>query len=102
MCFLNSFQISSCIYVFSVTWYSWAIAECKRKEMDWSRPENQRQILDKCIYLIRFPAMTREEFSLEVVPKEILTKDEVISVFMCLCIGNEHKCDVFLLVIFSV
>ena len=37
--------------------------------------------------------MTRQEFSVEVVPKEILSKDEIISVFMNLCIESEEKYD---------
>lgn len=69
---------------------SWTESECQRQELPVS-PENQRQVLGNALYLIRFPAMTREEFSIEVVPKGILNKEEIISVFMNLCISNEKK-----------
>lgn len=38
-----------------------------------------------------FISRSREEFSIEVVPTYVLTKDEIISVFMNLCIGSDQK-----------
>ena len=71
---------------------SWSEAECKRLGKE-TTSENQRGVLGRALHLIRFPSMTQEEFSIEVVPKDVLTKDEIISVFMNLCISSDQKYD---------
>lgn len=56
----------------------WADAECQRANVP-SNPENQRSMLKRALYLIRFPLMTVEEFATEVVQSGILTDREIVS-----------------------
>jgi len=64
--------------------------ECQRKGVD-AIPANRREALGRGLYLLRFPTMAQEDFCLEVVPSDILTQTEIISIFMNLCIGNEMR-----------
>lgn len=56
----------------------WARAECTRQNLT-PTSENQRKVLGKAIYMIRFPLMTMEEFALEVAQSGILTHKECVS-----------------------
>ncbi|CAG7732507.1 unnamed protein product [Allacma fusca] len=84
----DNLRINECTLFKAVL--SWSEAECKRQEKELT-PSSQREVLGRALHLIRFPSMTQEEFSIEVVPKEILSNEEIISVFMNLCISNEQK-----------
>ena len=57
----------------------WAEQECQRQSMA-DNPDNQRQVLGRALYLIRFPLMTVEEFAVDVAQSGILTDREVVSV----------------------
>jgi hypothetical protein len=64
--------------------------ECQRKGVE-ALASHRREALGRALYLIRFPTMSQEEFCLEVVPTEILNQDEIIGIFMNLCISNEKR-----------
>jgi len=68
--------------------FKWTETECMRKGIEVTT-SNRREVLGRALYLIRFPTMTKEEFSIEVVPTNILGKDEVIGIFMNLCITSD-------------
>lgn len=59
----------------------WAEAECQRRGLAAS-PENQRLVIGRALYLIRFPLMNIEEFASEVAQSGILTDREVVSMFL--------------------
>ncbi|CAG2115168.1 unnamed protein product, partial [Medioppia subpectinata] len=59
----------------------WAEQECLRKSLP-DNPDNQRQMLSRALYLIRFPLMTVEEFAVDVAQSGILTDREVVSLFL--------------------
>ncbi|KAL3085779.1 hypothetical protein niasHS_009528 [Heterodera schachtii] len=44
-------------------------------------PENRRTMLDPALYKIRFPLISKEEFTKKIVPSDVLSKDEVIAVY---------------------
>lgn len=59
----------------------WAEAECGRQGIPVT-PENQRQVLGRALYLIRFPLMTVEEFAVGAAQSGILTDREVVELFL--------------------
>ncbi|ESP05518.1 hypothetical protein LOTGIDRAFT_177172 [Lottia gigantea] len=59
----------------------WAKAECMKKNLTPS-PENQRQVLDRSLRLIRFPLMTVEEFAMGAAQSGILEDREVVELFL--------------------
>jgi len=56
----------------------WAEQECQRQTLA-DNPDNQRVVLGRALYLIRFPLMTVEEFAVDVAQSGILTDREVVS-----------------------
>jgi len=58
----------------------WVEAECARQNLPPSL-ENQRNVLGKALYLIRFPLMTIEEFAVDVAQSGILTDSEVVCIY---------------------
>lgn len=61
--------------------FRWANAECDRQMLPSSK-ENLRGVLDKVIPLVRFPLMTPEDYSAEVVNAGILSHEEIIQLFV--------------------
>ncbi|XP_053204827.1 BTB/POZ domain-containing protein 1-like [Panonychus citri] len=59
----------------------WAKAECTRQNLP-ANLENQRKVLGKALYAIRFPLMTIEEFASDVVESGILTDRECVNLFL--------------------
>ncbi|VDD88245.1 unnamed protein product [Enterobius vermicularis] len=59
----------------------WSAEQCNRKGLSVTS-ENQRQILGKALYLIRFPLMTVDEFAQHVALSGILTDREVVNIFV--------------------
>ena len=58
----------------------WAEAECTRQWRDVN-PEQCREVLGHALYLLRFPAMTLNEFANTAGQSGILSKDELIAIF---------------------
>ena len=65
---------------------SWAEAECSRKgitfENDEEKPTKCREVLDTALFLIRFPALTVQEFADTVATSGILTLQETTDLFL--------------------
>ncbi|KAK0046905.1 BTB/POZ domain-containing protein 6 [Biomphalaria pfeifferi] len=59
----------------------WAKAECVRQELS-PTPQNQRRILGDCIHLIRFPAMSLEDFANGPAQSGVLTLQECHDLFL--------------------
>ncbi|XP_005099254.1 BTB/POZ domain-containing protein 6 [Aplysia californica] len=59
----------------------WAKAECARQEQQ-PTAENQRAALGSCLHLVRFPAMTLEEFANGPAQSEVLTLQECHDLFL--------------------
>lgn len=68
----------------------WAKAECTRQNLP-ANLENQRKVLGKALYAIRFPLMTIEEFASDVVESGILTDRECVSLSMTLLNSQSKK-----------
>ena len=60
-----------------------AEAECTRQGRDTS-PQQCREVLGEALYLIRFPTMTLEEFSKGAARSKLLSKQEIIDLFLYL------------------
>ena len=58
----------------------WSEAECHRRGIEITSA-NQRMVIGRCLNLIRFPIMSMEQFAQEVVPTNILTTEEVVSLY---------------------
>ncbi|XP_076800314.1 BTB/POZ domain-containing protein 6-B-like [Clavelina lepadiformis] len=59
----------------------WADAECKRQGLQPSS-RSKRIVLGEVIYLIRIPAMSLQEFADGPATSDILTKEEIIDIFV--------------------
>ena len=68
----------------------WAEAECTRQGRDVN-PEQCREVLGDAMYLIRFPTMTEREFANCVVQSGLLSKQEIIDVFLIFSADNKPK-----------
>ncbi|KAL3085255.1 hypothetical protein niasHS_010324 [Heterodera schachtii] len=62
----------------------WADAQCRRNGIDCSA-ENRRKLLGSALFRIRFPLVPKAEFAESVVPSDLLTKEELISVLLYHC-----------------
>ena len=58
----------------------WAIYQCMKKDLE-SSDHNIRDMLGSLLYFIRFPSMDQDFFTTEVSTREILNKDEMLSVY---------------------
>jgi len=63
--------------------FRWAEAKCDKLKLP-STPENQRKVLGRALFLIRFPLMSLEEFSKVVVDSGLLTERETLQFFKLL------------------
>lgn len=82
----DNLRIDECTLFKAVV--KWTEMECTRQDLEFTR-ENARSVLGRALYLLRFPTMAQEEFCIEVVPTDILNKDEIIGIFMNLCITSK-------------
>lgn len=58
----------------------WATYQCMKKDLEAS-DHDIRDMLGSLLYLIRFPSMDQDFFTTEVSTREILNKDEMLSVY---------------------
>uniref|UniRef100_A0A0N5ATE4 BTB domain-containing protein n=1 Tax=Syphacia muris TaxID=451379 RepID=A0A0N5ATE4_9BILA len=68
----------------------WSLEQCKRRGLAVI-PENQRQVLGRAVYLIRFPLMTVDEFAQHVAMSGILTDHEVVNIFVYFSINPKPE-----------
>ena len=59
----------------------WSEAECQRQSLPVT-VENKRSVLGRCMYQVRFPLMTVEEFAQGPAQCGILTDRETVSLFL--------------------
>jgi len=60
--------------------YLWAQTECSRQEL-LVTPENIRLVLGEGFQLIRFPLIPAHRFTMDVVPKNLLSDNELITLY---------------------
>lgn len=66
---------------------SWADEFCRRRGLE-PVANNLRGALGEIVYKIRFPLMTAEQFTFEVIPLKVLTSEEQVQVFKYLCLPD--------------
>ena len=69
--------------------HKWAVAECKRQELEPSGP-NKRKVLRDCFPLIRFPCMLNSDIVNLVSPTEMLREEEKASLLETSPIVQAH------------
>lgn len=68
----------------------WSAAECTRKNLTVDAT-NQREMLNDLIHLIRFPIMKQKFIATEVEATKILSKDELLDIFMYIASGTNDR-----------
>lgn len=63
---------------------SWAETQCAKKQLP-STVENWRKVLKDVFFHIRFLSMDKEQFSLRVVPTNVLSAEEALEIFKYWC-----------------
>ena len=60
----------------------WAVAECQRKDLEPTKDNKREATGEEIVNNIRFPLMTQAQFAEKVPQSGVLTKDEIIELFM--------------------
>jgi BTB/POZ domain-containing protein 1/2 len=68
----------------------WASHECVRRDME-DTPENQRYVLGRALYLIRFPLVPVEDFSINVAQLGLLTETELVRLYLNFTISSNNQ-----------
>lgn len=69
----------------------WAESECSRQGVEQLTSNTLREVLSSAIFLVRFPLISAEDFSLSVVPQKILTSEEALKVLQYLTVSHDKK-----------
>ncbi|KAL3090683.1 hypothetical protein niasHS_004475 [Heterodera schachtii] len=69
----------------------WSDEQCRQKGIECSA-ENRREMLDPILSNIRFPLIPKEDFTKSVVPTDVLTIEEEISIYQHY--SHQNLCDV--------
>ncbi|KAL3085411.1 hypothetical protein niasHT_036521 [Heterodera trifolii] len=67
----------------------WADSKCRENGIE-SSAENRRAVLGPALFKIRFPRLSNEEFSKKIFPSDVLSKDEVIAIYLFKSLSNCH------------
>ncbi|XP_035700482.1 BTB/POZ domain-containing protein 2-like [Folsomia candida] len=86
----DSLKVGNEIEVFEAV-YRWGLAECARRSLDPSNPENLRFCLAKPLNYIRFPLMDPEEFTLVVSSKKLLSLEESVELLTTFLVPAERR-----------
>ncbi|KAL3104781.1 hypothetical protein niasHT_022176 [Heterodera trifolii] len=84
----DQLQISGEISIWKAA-LRWADAKCRENGIECSA-KNRRQMLGPALFKIRFPLIMIEEFSKNIVPSNVLTKDEVIAIYQFNSLPNRR------------
>lgn len=74
--------------------YSWGKSECLRVNTDPNNPSDIVEILRDLLPFIRFTNMNPEDFSCQIVPKNILPLEDTVTIFRYLTTPQEKKPDI--------
>nr|XP_019964970.1 PREDICTED: BTB/POZ domain-containing protein 6-B-like isoform X1 [Paralichthys olivaceus] len=69
---------------------NWSVAECQRQSLAVN-PRNQRVVLGKALYLVRFASMTLQEFADVAAQSDILTLKETRDIFLWFTASNKPR-----------
>ncbi|KAL3080397.1 hypothetical protein niasHS_011330 [Heterodera schachtii] len=84
----DELQISGEISIWNAA-RCWADEKCRQNGIDCSA-ENRRQMLGPALFNIRFPLLSNEEFTKNIVPFGVLSKDEMIAIYQFNSLSNCH------------
>jgi hypothetical protein len=70
--------------------HTWAEAECSRQELA-PTPENIRSVLGEAFDLIRFPLIPAHRFTMDVVPKKLLSDEELIKLYKYITLPSNER-----------
>ncbi|KAL3081826.1 hypothetical protein niasHS_012768 [Heterodera schachtii] len=84
----DELQISGEISVWNAA-LRWADVKCHQNGIECSA-ENRRAVLCPALFKVRFPLISKEEFTKKIVPSDLLSKDEVIAVYQFHALPNCH------------
>jgi hypothetical protein len=86
--YLNSGYVIRCENI--ITFYRWADDFCRRRGLE-PVANNLRGALGEIVYRIRFPLMTAEQFTFEVISLKVLTSEEQVQVYKYLCLPGTSR-----------
>jgi hypothetical protein len=75
--------------------HTWAECECRRHDLE-NTDENQRNVLDNLLYLVRFPVMDATYYTNAVSNSNILSLTEKVELFQYHYGNNKSKCTHFI------
>ncbi|XP_035700473.1 BTB/POZ domain-containing protein 2-like isoform X1 [Folsomia candida] len=86
----DSLKVANEVEIFEAV-YRWGLAECARRSLDPSNPENLRFCLAKPLNYIRFPLMDPEEYTLVVSTKKLLSLEDSVELLTTFLLPPERR-----------